>query len=530
MEASQKRKLTNAAVIVMSSIIVSRISGFFREMLIPNMLSPGEADAYIMAFKITDLMYNLLVGGAIAAALIPVLSGYIEKKDEEEGWKAVGTFVNIIFLAMSVICILGMIFAPWLVPIIAYGFNSESTDLTIRLTRILFPSVSFIMLAGLTNGILNSYSRFAASAYGPTLYNIGGALSLLILSRFGVEKVAYGVMFSALLYFLFQLSFAAKNLKRYRFKIYPKHPGFIKLFRLAIPSLVSSSIVQINVLVSAMFVTLFGNGSVNAFNMADKTWQMPYGIFAQGIGIAMLPALSSRFAAHDMEGYKKIFIKSLKTVLLLSIPSAIGLIILRESVIKTIFQWSSKFNQNLIPMAGSILMFFSIALLTQSTVATANRAFYAVNDTKSPLFVGAGTILVNLGLSWFFYRYTSLGVAGMAFSYSITSTLNAVLLLSILNRKMNGVYIKKLVIFLFKVIPASVAMGMILFVTSRFADFSTSPKPIQLVYLSLQIITGVLIYFIIVIVARVEEAIYVWETVRSKIKIINTKIMKNFSR
>jgi putative peptidoglycan lipid II flippase len=517
----QKRNLTGAAVIVMSSIVFSRITGYFRVMLIPNKLTEKVvADSYIMAFKITDLMYNMLVGGAIAAALIPVLTGYIERQEEEEGWKAVGTFINVVFLCMVCLCILGIIFAPQIVPFIAKGFDEEGIKLTTRLTRILFPSVSFIMLAGLTNGVLNSYHRFAASAYGPVIYNLGGIFSLAYLSKFGVEMVAFGVMCSSLVYFLFQLSFAWKNLKYYRLKIYFNHPGFKKLFKLAIPSMMSSSIVQVNVIISAMFVTLFRTpGSVNAFNMADTTWQMPYGIFAQGIGIAILPTLSAKFAVGDLDDYKNILIKGLKSILFLCIPSAIGIIVLREPIIRTIFQWSKEFDANFVPMAGNILMFFSLALITQSIVATMNRAFYAINDTKSPLIVGASTILVNIGLSYLFYKFTSLGVGGMALSYSLTSTLNAVLLMNLLNKRVGGTDLREFFAFLLKVVPAAALMGVILLAANTLVDFASVSKLMQIIYLGLEVLIAAAVYFALSIILKVEEASRTFSTILKKMHI-----------
>jgi len=193
MGGAQKTKLSTAAAIVMSSIIVSRITGFFREMLVPNYFGLQEvADAYSLSFKITGLMYDMLVGGAIAAALIPILTGYIENKQEKEGWKAVGTFINIIFVTMIITCIMGIVFAPQIVPLIV-DFDTKTTALTVRLIRILFPSVAFLMLAGLSNGVLNSYKRFAAAAYGPTIYNVGSIISIVLFSKFSIELLLWGL-------------------------------------------------------------------------------------------------------------------------------------------------------------------------------------------------------------------------------------------------------------------------------------------------------------------------------------------------
>jgi putative peptidoglycan lipid II flippase len=527
MENVQKKKLTGAALIVMTSIIVSRITGFFREMLVPNMLGVNQVgDAYNIAFRVTGLMYDLLVGGAIAAALIPILTGYLAKDQEEDGWKAVGTFINIIFIVMAFVCTLGVIFAPKLVPVIAFGFKGEATDLTIKVTRILFPSVAFLMLAGLTNGVLNSYQRFAAAAYGPSIYNIGCALSILFLSKKSVESVAYGVLTSAIIYFLFQFSFSLKNLKYYRFKLYFKHPGLSKLFKLAIPSLISSSIVQINVIIVAAFATGFGSGSVTALTMADRTWQLPYGIFAQGIGIAILPTLSAKLAIGEVNEFKNLLIKALKSVLMLTIPSGIGFIVLREPIIRTLFKFSSKFKEDAVFTAGTILMFFSIALLTQSIVAIMNRGFYANNDTKTPLFVGLSTVMINYALSFIFFKTTTLGVAGMALAYSTTSTLNAVLLLFFLNKKMRGINLDKLLIFLLKVIPASVIMGLILYFVNLI-HINLNSKAIQLSFLLIEIIIGIAVFSLIVLLMKVEEAKYILNAVTNKIKKFNNKMEYN---
>ncbi|TYQ15504.1 UNVERIFIED_CONTAM: putative peptidoglycan lipid II flippase [Acetivibrio alkalicellulosi] len=512
-----KKRLGGTAAIVMSSIVVSRLTGFAREMLVPNMIGVDYvADAYNYAFRLTGLMYDLLVGGAISAALIPVLSGYIVNKEESDGWKAVGTFINVIVIVMAVICFMGILFAPLLEPFIARASDSEEqVKLTIELTRILLPSVGFLMLAGLSNGVLYSYQRFASAAYGPSIYNIGSALSILFLSKLGVKAVAYGVMVSAFIYFIFQLIFAIKNLKHYRFKIYLKHPGFLRLFKLAIPSLISSAIVQINVVITATFAMFFGDGSVTALNMADRTWQMPYGIFAQGMGIAMLPTLSGYFAKGQLIEYKTTLIKSIKTVLFLTIPAGVGFIVLREEIIRTLFE-IKKFDEGIIPLVGNILMFFSIALLSQSIVTIMNRAFYAINDTLTPLLTGLSTIILNVILSMYL-RTTGLGVGGMALSYSLVSAVNAFLLLVLLNKKIKGIYLSKLMTFFLKVIPGSFIMGAVVYFTNNIM-FDGGSKLMQIISLSIVILVGVAVYFGVVLLFKVEEANYVKDMISKKIR------------
>lgn len=512
------KKLGGAAAIVMSSIVVSRITGYIREMITPNVFGLGNVgDAYSYAFRITGLMYDLLVGGAIAAAIIPVLTGYISNKDEENGWKAVGTFINIIIIIMSFVCILGMFFTPQLIRMFSGFEGEEQIKLTADIARILFPSVGFLMLAGLSNGILNSYQRFAAAAYGPSIYNIGSIISLIFLSKKGgPTSVAYGVMASSLVYFLFQLSFVFKHLKHYRFKIYIKHPGFIKLIKLAIPSLMASSVVQVNVMIASFFATFFEPGSMIILNMADRTWQMPYGIFAQGMGIAMLPTLSTYFSREEFKEYKVTLIKCIKTVLLFTIPSAAGFIVLREEVIKTLFDITG-FAPESIALAGRVLMFFSISLFSQSIVNVLNRAYYAAKDTITPLIAGIMAIVLNFTLSLTFIKTTNLGVAGMALSYSLVSIVNAFLLLTILNKKMNGMYLKSLLKFLFKIFPASFIMGVVIY----FINTAVPPlesKIMQYTYLAGVVAVGIAVYFAFALLFKVEEVSYVKDIILKKFK------------
>ncbi len=509
MEKTQNRKLTGAAAIVMSSIIFSRLTGFLREMLVPSLIGVNKvADAYTLAFKVTGLMYDLLVGGAISAALIPILSGYIAKKDEENGWKAVGTFINVSMVAMVFVCFAGIFFAPQLVTIMAQNSDNVDIPLAVGLTRILFPSVAFLMMAGLSTGVLNSYQRFAAAAYGPTLYNLGSALSIFIFakSKWGVKGIAFGVMTSAFVYFVFQFSFAYRNFKLYRPKFYLKHEGFRRLFKLAVPSLMSSAVVQINALITSSFALQFFPGSLTALNTADRTWQMPYGVFAQGMGIAMLPSLSSYLAVGKVEEYKDTLIKGLKTVLLMTVPAGVGFIVLREPVMRTMFKITSEFNEDTVRLTGSILMFFSIALLSQSIVTILNRAFYANNDTKTPLIIGVSTIILNLILSVVFMRYTSLGVSGMALSYSTVSAVNAVLLLTMLNVRMKGMHLRKLFRFLVQIVPASVIMGIALYFLNLIIPDDTSSKMTQIINLMFEVTVGVVVYFTVVLLLKVEEA------------------------
>jgi putative peptidoglycan lipid II flippase len=280
--------------------------------------------------------------------------------------------------------------------------------------------------------------------------------------------------------------------------------------------LASSSIVQINIIITTFFVPFFGTGNVTAFQTADRIWQMPYGVFAQGMGIAMLPMLSANLAIGEIEQYKNTLLKGLKTVLFLTVPSAVALVMLNYPII-SIFKLSKKFSDAAAVNAGNILMFFSIALITQSVVTVLNRAFYAGNDAKTPLFIGVTTILLNIFLSYIL-RHTSLGGAGMALAYSAASTLNACLLILILNRKMKGIYIKKLILFILKVILSALLMGGVLFAINRFIEFSDFSKIIQFIILAAYVIIGAVFYFVAALILKIDEAQNAVNTIKIRVK------------
>lgn len=498
----------------MSSLVISRITGYIRTILINNLLNASQSDSLLAAFRTTDLMYNLLIGGAISAALIPVLSGYLAKDEEKDGWKAVGTFINVIFLCMIAVCTLGVIFAPWVVSMTASGMEGSARETTIQLTRILFPSVGFMMLAGMTNGVLNSYQRFAAAAYGPSLYNLGTALSIFILSRFGVTYVAFGVLASAVMYFIVQISFALPNFKYYKPRVFWKHSGFRRLFRLAIPSLASSAVVQINILISLNFISMFKHeGDITAYYNANDLWQLPYGIFAMGLGTALLPTLSEKLALNQVGEFKTILNNAFKTILYVIIPSAVAFLIMPRPVVSVVYKWSGNIGSERIITAGTVLMLFTCAMVAQSMLAILNRAFYANNDTKTPLYVGTVSIIINFIFCTIFLKATNLGPAGMSLSYSIQSIVNMSVMMYIISKRLKGMEWKKILAYSAKLLGAAAVMGAVIYVMNRFVPvdftqaFSMHAKLIEILALGIEIVVGALVYFGCTMLFKVEEAV-----------------------
>lgn len=524
MTDSKNASVSTAAIIVISSLILSRVTGFLRETMLSWKVGLSWVqDAYVAAFTVPDVIYTLLVSGMISAALVPFLSGKLERGEEKEGWRAVSSFINVLTVGTLLLCVLGIAFSPQIIPLVAPGFaeQSQSTkELSIILTRILFPSVLFIMLAGVCNGVLNSYKKFAAAAYGPSIYNIACALSIYFFADADPDsmvKVAFGVGTSALVYFLVQFAFAFQKLKFYRPIINLLDEGFRKLFNQAVPSLLSSSVTQFNVIISTAFVSFSAvEGSLAAFRNANTLWQLPYGIFAVGIGTAILPALSGKYATGEKQEYRSLLTRSLTSVLFWALPSAAGFIMLREPLVSAVFYWGGKFTQSDVSSVASILALFSVSIISQSAVAILNRAFYALQDTKTPLLIGLGSAVMNFGLGMAFYLFTNLGASGMALSYSVISTINAIILLIMLKKKSNGIHMQKVISFFARAVPAVFIMCVVL-TFFELMPVNLATKGLQILYLAVEIVIAAVIYTGIMLLMKADDAIYMKNLIKQRL-------------
>lgn len=532
-----KTNIKSTAFMIMISVLVSRILGFFRTALIPIKMGglTDVTDAYNAAFQIPDLMYGLLVGGAIAASLIPVLSGFIEKGNEKRGWVVISSFVNLMMIVMLIVSVLGIIFAPQLMRLIAKGFISqapEKMELTINLTRTLMPIAFFMMLSGLCNGILNSYSKFAIAAFGPTFYNLACVLSILFLSNsnandnYGVQNVVIGIVICAFLYFLLQFIFTMKYLKNYKPHIVTNNEDFSLMMRLAIPSLLTSALMQINIIVSKAYTTRFDTGSLSALELANKTWQMPLGIIAQAIGVAVLPSLSGLYANKKQDEYGQRLSSSLRLVLFLGIPSAFAFAVFSNSIVQLIFNFNNSLTIKNVQLTGAILTFYSLALIAQSVNTIMNRAYYSTKNSIIPFVGGTISIAINFILAYSITMYTNIGPKGIALAYSVATLVNMFILTGSFKRRMPNYKISKNFPNIGKMLIASAIMAGVVYILDKYimknifygTMFEIS-KISQLVWVAGTVLIGILIYIGTTYIFKVEECTETINGIKRKLKI-----------
>lgn len=462
-------KAARAAGMISLMFLLSRILGFIRENLSGRLFNRFQTDAFFAAFIIPDTMYYLLVGGALSAAFIPIFTEYLAKNEEEEGWKVAGTFINITVLLLAVFTLLGVFFAKGVAPLEAPHFPDAKMKLLIELTRIMFPAVCFTALAGLMGGALNSYHHFFAPALGPVFYNIAIILCAFWLGpRWGIKGMAVGVVAGAIGNFLIQMSFLRRlSGRKYRFGyIDLKNPGFRRMLILMVPALIGLSATQANLWITNVMASSLREGSITALRFANRLIQLPIGIFASGVAMAFFPLLSSQAARKELDSFKDTLSLALRSIFFIMIPAAIGLIVLRYPIVKILFE-GQKFTPGDTELTAYALLFYSAALFAHAAILMLPRAFYALQDTRTPVTVSISTVILSVCLNWLFLKYTRLGVGGFALSFSIMGFMNMVLLMFILRRKINGIRGQAILQSFLKTTIAAAVMGVFIFAVKR---------------------------------------------------------------
>ncbi len=499
--------LLQAAGILIFTTFLSRVLGFVREQVLLSKFGLSfKADAYIAAFTIPDFLYELLVGGAIAAAFIPVFRSHLSIESESEAWKIASTAINVVLIFMLIAVPLGMIFTPYLIPLVAYSFSGETLDLTVKLTRIMFPAVIFTALNGIMMGILQSHRNFLPPALGAIFYNfaiIGGGVFLT--PYLDIAGFSVGVVIGVVGNFLIQLSALKKIGIGYKPIIDFKHPGVRKLGLLMIPAIIGLSAAQINLIVNQNIASDLAAGSIATLRLANRIMVLPLAIFGMSIAIAVFPTLTDKAARSKLDQYKETLSLGIRSVSFLTIPSAIALMVLGVPIVRVFFQ-QGQFTSADTKLTASVLFFYSFALLAQGMTGILVRGFYALQKSFIPVSISIITIGLNFTLNMLFKE--SLGVRGIALAFSLTAAFNVLALFYMLRRQIGVLGLKRMIVSFTKIIAASLIMALVAYFTSlgleNFLDISS--KINQIIQVGITILVAAVVYGGIALALKMEEA------------------------
>ncbi len=522
MSTEPQKTATKAAVLLMVTITVSRVLGFVREAAIANIFgSSYVTDAFYAAFSVPDLMYYLLVGGALSSGFIPVFSSYLAKDKEKEGWEVASIFISVVFCLLLIMTVVGIIFAPYLVPLVAYKFTGKTLALTTKLTRVMFSAVMMTSIAGLESGILNSYQEFTASAFGPIVYNIGIIAGALMLGKkIGVYGLAVGVLIGAAGNVLTQYFSTVKHATgRFRFNLDIHNEGFKQIIGLVIPALIGLSITQINLIVNQNIASGLSAGSITALRYANRLYQLPLGIFAMAISTAFFPTMTRQVSVADYKGFKSTFSQGLGSILFITVPSSVGLIVLSQPIVRLLFK-SGSFTEANVRLTAFTLIFYSLGLFAYSAIQVITRGFYAIKDTRTPVIIGAIAVGINIILNLAFVRFSNLALGGIAFSYSLAGIINMIMLLYILSKKVGEIGLGGVIKTFGKSAVASAIMGVCVYffysgLTSVLGEVS---KMSQLISTGGSIIVGVAVFVLMSYILKIDELDVIMDMIKRRIK------------
>ncbi len=452
---NQSKTITAAAIIIGAASLLSRLLGLLRDRVLAGEFGAGaELDMYYAAFRIPDMIFNLLVLGALSAGFIPIFTTYLRNKNK--AWELANITLNAIILGLMIISALMIFLAPWILKIITPGFSQEKLEITTTLTRIMFLSPIFLGASGIFAGILQSFKRFFIYSIAPILYNIGIIIgALFFVPIVGVYGLAWGVVFGAFIHMVIQFFAVIPLGYRYRLILDLNNSGFKKILVMMVPRTLGLITSQINFLIVTIIGSTLATGSITVFNLANNIQSFPLGIFGVSFAIAAFPTLS------ELTGKKKEFIKvfslTIRQVLFFIIPASSLLIILRAQIVRVIlgsgrFGWKDTF------LTFETLFFFSISLFAQALILVIIRAFYAQEDSKTPFYTGLISAFANIILSIILVE--PLGVAGLALSFSLANILNFTLLALLLHYKLGKFDGEKIIISSIKIVIATFLLSI----------------------------------------------------------------------
>ncbi|HFC36071.1 MAG TPA: murein biosynthesis integral membrane protein MurJ [Candidatus Moranbacteria bacterium] len=502
--------VAGAALIVSVAGILSRLLGLARDRILASQFGAGNTlDVYYAAFSVPNLVYNLLIVGALSAAFIPVFTGLIVKKKKRQAWRLASGLLTLQVSAVVIISFFLMMFAPQIMKFVTPGFSDEKMRAVVFLTRIMFLSPLLLGASAIFGGMLVSFKRFLIYSLAPIAYNLGIIVGAVLFVKFwGIAGLAWGVVLGASLHLLLQF-LAVKSLgfsfqfQHLRNIVFDKQ--IRRIIYLMIPRSLAIGVNQINLLVITIFASLLASGSLAVFNFANNLQSVPLGIFGISFALAAFPKLSSLAAKGDMKKFQYVFARTFKRILFFVIPASVIIFSLRAEIVRAVLG-AGKFDWQDTRATLLVLGILSVSLFAQSTVPLLARAFYALENTKIPLYVSLFSETVNiLTIILLIDRFQ---VLGLAIAFSLTALVNMTLLFVLLNRRFfkNGQNVQ---IFgsVFKMIISATLTMLAIYFTRHFLSNFISLKTLAevLLQLFLSIGIGAVVYLIACHWLKVEE-------------------------
>lgn len=482
----ESKTITGAALLLGAASLASRFLGVLRDRVLAGEFGAGDTlDIYYAAFRIPDLIFNLLILGALSAGFIPIFTAAIcsaKEKNEQpkEAWEIVNSVINIMGVVLAVFCTLFIVLAPWIVPLITPGFNPEKMSLTVTMTQIMMLSPIFLGFSNILGSVLQSFKRFFVYALAPIFYNIGIIVGALFFTKWwDIYGLAWGVVLGAAAHMLIQAPAAWQLGFRYRLFFNLANEKVRAIGKMMIPRTLGLAVSQINLVVMTVIASTLIPGSLAIFNLANNLQYFPVGIIGISFAVAAFPLLGEFAAAGKKEEMVKSFSHTTRQIIFFIVPASVLLLVLRAQIVRVIFG-SGYFNWEDTILTADTLAYFVLSLFAQALIPLLARFFYALKDTKTPFFIGLVSAVINILAAIFLAK--PWGVAGLAMAFSLASVLNFCLLWIMLRIKFGPLDEGNILKSTFKV---SVAASLMAFAAQTM-------KSVLAPYVDMQTFLGVL--------------------------------------
>lgn len=515
-------RIVRSAGIVSGAVALSRITGLLREVVMATLFGAGPImDAFILAFRIPNLMRDLFAEGALSSAFVPTFTQYLSEKSKREAAVLVQLVSTAIVLLVGGLCLLGMVFTPQFVDLLAADFHAVpgKYELAVQLTRIMFPFLLLVSLAAQAMGVLNACNQYAVPALASSFFNIGSlsiglALGYLAGPYIGIspiEGMAYGVVIGGALQLLWQMPSLARSGFSFGFRVDWQHPGLRHIMRLMGPAILGGAAVQVNVMVNTALAAgvldpLRGaSGPISWLGYAFRFMQLPLGLFGVAIASATLPSISRSAAKADFHEFRETLSRSLGLVFLLTIPSSVGLFLLGDSMIGAIYE-GGRFLLYDTQQTATALKFYSLGLVGYAATKILAPAFYAIDDARFPMWVSLSSILTNFAVAYTMVEVYNVGFWGLALSTSVVATVSFLVLFLVIRNRLKGVFGRRLMDSFFRILGASLLMGGACWVsTTAIAASLGTTKLAYLLDVAVSVPLGLVAFWIGCRMLRVQE-------------------------
>jgi len=504
---TSRRSLARAGLLVTGAFFAARILGWIRLLVLSTTFgASSDLDAFFAAFRIPDLIFQLVAAGALGTALIPVIAGLLSADERDRAWRVTSTVANLMLAALGVLAVVVFIFAPWIIPAVTPGFDAAEMDLTITLSRIMLLSPIFLALGAVANSVLNARHHFLAPAIAPIVYNLAIIAAALFLAPFiGIVGVAIGVVVGSMLLLVVQIPPLVRGGFRYVPRVDLRDAAARQTLLLMAPRAVGLGVGQLSLVITTALASLLATGSITAYNVAFTVLQIPIGIIGVPLGIVALPAMSTELARGSVKRYTDLLVKSLRLILFVMLPMTAFGIVLRRQVITLLFDYG-QFDARAVDLTSDALFFFLLGLASESLIVILARAFYAGRDTRTPVVAAIVAVVVNLTVA--IVALGPLGLPGLALGLAVGSWVETVILVAILRVRVAGFSVGELVDAGIRSGIAALAGGIVTFAVARSVESALGPdlsKPELAIQVVLAGGLGMLAVVGVAVVLRIPE-------------------------